>query len=486
MNSGGTWIKSLAVNAAMLAGATAAGTLVSLAAVRYGEVDHRVMGPLPVPLSIALSFLLFACFLSVYYRKRLIEKLDSVIPPEERGIRLLFLLVLAATGYEAVRMFLFRFIDFWPTDLPSYHYAGAALLERLDPYNTDTLGDLAGRRVLPYVYPPLLAILWMPLAKLPLEVVHVIFQILSLIALFACIKTALDLTGAEKPLSWAFAAGCALLFTMGQSVYVNIHHGAISIFITLLIFLFFKRLHEGGDISAGALLALACGIKALPVLLLLYLLIKKRYRALGSALVTGAVLLGASILIVGWEIHWRFIADVAPQLSFSSHSNLGYDAVFHPENQSINGFMSRVVCGGNTVCPWIIGVMCIAVLIPVAWMAGRRRSTGAAESCAVIMALLLVSPITWFHHQILLILPAVFLAVMFAENKLRPGWWILILLAFLANQAKDSGRPVFAVKLFFPWQNVRFFSLVFLYFVILAVWKKTVPAEDAVDGNPSS
>ena len=156
------------------------------------------------------------------------------------------------------------------------------------------------------------------------------------------------------------------------------HHGAISGVFVFLLLLFFERLQRGRERTAGVVLAIACGIKVLPVLLLPYLALKRRWRALIAAVAAGTILLAMSILVTGWRIHWEFITQIAPQVGYATHSGLGFDAVYHPENQSLNGFLSRLVCpdGG---CGILIGLACLAVVLPVAWRVSRRREIDGAE-----------------------------------------------------------------------------------------------------------
>ncbi len=447
--------------------AALAGSGIAWLAVSYGQVDVRVHGPLFPPLAISLSFVIFALGLAFLNVARIRAWFDGLIPPNEKALRTVIFVIGVVSAYETVRVFLFMFIDYWPTDLPSYHFAGMALKKGMDPYSVSNLTELASGRVFPYLYPPLLAILWMPFVGVPFEIVSTFWQILSLVALVASLFLCLRLAQPSNLAARAAALICALVLPLGNPSGITAHHGSISIIFAFLIILFFERLSRNKDHQAGIILAFLCGLKALPILLVIYLLLKRRFRALLTTLFLGAILLGVSVSIVGWEIHWQFVVDVAPEIGYAVHSDLGFDASYHPENQSINGFMNRVICNGWSSCSFIIIILCLMVAFPMAWLVARRREVDGIEAAALATVLLLVSPITWFHHLVLLHLPAIVLVSLFAGGIWRPRWWPVVVLVFAVIMAHDFGRPIMPIRFFTPLSHARFFMLIALYIVSL-------------------
>jgi hypothetical protein len=451
-----------------LATAVPLGLLTGWLATLRAQPDPRVLGPLLPPLAISFGFIYLAAALVWIHRHEIGAAFDAYLPPPERALRVVVYLFAAVSAYETVRIYLLHFVGFWPTDLPSYHYASLALRHGLDPYVPTNLVAPVKEIVFPYIYPPLLAILWTPLTFLPLEDVFALWQIVSLLALVASLVLCVRLARPASPAARAAALVTALLLPFGLPAFVVAHHGAVSgVFVFLLLF-FFDRLQRGRERTAGVVLAIACGIKVLPVVLLPYLALKRRWRALIAAVATGAILLGLSILVVGWRIHWEFLTQIAPQVGYAAHSGLGFDAVYYPENQSLNGFLSRLLCpdGG---CGVPIALACLAMIVPVAWRVGRRREIDGAELAFVALLLLIVSPLTWLHHLILLNLPAIVLAVLIVDGRWRPRVWWVAVMAVTAILAHDSGRLVIAVKNFLPWSNMRLLMLLVLYAVFLHI-----------------
>ncbi len=449
-----------------LGASIAGGVGVAWLASNLGRVDKAVLGPALPPLAITLSFVFAACGIATLARKRLFQAFDAFLPPGESALRAITLILVAAAIYEVVRVFLFMFINYWPTDLPSYHYAGRALIEGMDPYDPVDLNALAGRRVFPYLYPPLLAMLWTPLAKMPLEIAHAIWQSVSLMALGASALLCIRLANPETPTTRAATVIAAFLVPLGHPFYSAAQHGSLSVVLSFLLILFFERMHRGKEITAGIVLAIACGLKGLPALLLVYLAVKRRFRALVVALIAGGVLLAASVSIVGLDLHLRFVVEVMSQIGYAVHSDLGFDPAYHPANQSLNGFLSNLFdCGGNWGCSLAVVAICAAFALPTLWLVSKRREIDGAEASALVFMLLLVSPITWLHHMVLLLLPATVFTAKVVSGSWRPRWWFLIAVAYAAILANDFGRPVTAIKFFGPWHHLRFSMLVLLYVV---------------------
>jgi len=461
----------LLLDLAALAAAVLLGLLTGELATAFGESDGRVIGPLLAPLAISFAFVYFCVLLGFLHRREIGTYFDRFLPPTERALRAIVLLTAVAAMYMTVRFYLFHFLGYWPTDLPSYHYASLALRNGLDPYVPANLVVPEGQRVFPYIYPPFLALIWTPLTFLPLAVVSAIWQVLGLLAIWASLFLCLRLADARSSAARAAALIAGLLVPLGLPWYVAAHHGAISVLFSFLILLFFERLQRGRDRTAGAVLAVACGIKALPVLLLLYLVLKRRWQALTAALITGAGLFLISVLIIGWQLHWEFVTQIAPQVGYAAQSELGFNPVLFASNHSINGFVSRILCPEGT-CAAAILLMCLAVAVPVGWFVSRRRAVDGSEAALVAVALLLISPITWLHHMVLIHLPVVVLATLIVDGRWMPrGWWVAVL-ALAVILAHDSMRLVTAVKHFVPWTDLRFFMLLVVVAALLHIVRR--------------
>jgi alpha-1,2-mannosyltransferase len=171
----------------------------------------------------------------------------------------------------------------------------------------------------------------------------------------------------------------------------------------------------------GAAVGLAAGIKLVPLLFIVYLLLTRRFRAAlvacGSFLATVAIgLIALPRPSVAWWLRLDFLA--AGRTGF----------VGDQQNQSLRGIVTRFagsVAGGQA--PWLA----VAVIVAVAGLAAAvvlynsGRSWGPfAGLMGCALTALLISPISWDHHWVWIAPGVALLAHMGARatGRARAGW----------------------------------------------------------------
>jgi hypothetical protein len=180
------------------------------------------------------------------------------------------LVVLLAIGI-AISGFIFirNLIDF-----PVYYAAGQSLLNgRIDLYAS----DFALGRVMDYRYPPFFLVIFIPLWLLPYKVAAYLWYLFSVFQITACIVFLKNLL---KPSVISKKLWLLLFCGVGQYFIIILHYGNAHL---LAIFLLFGSLYfalKRKDAKAAVLMALAITIKLTPAFMLLYFLMKKRWRYL--------------------------------------------------------------------------------------------------------------------------------------------------------------------------------------------------------------
>ncbi len=197
---------------------------------------------------------------------------------------------------------------------------------------------------------------------------------------------------------------CALLLicslTIGPAV-DNIWLGQISMGFTCVMAFVFLFDNAGNQKLAGLFLALAILLKMYPAILLVYFLIKKRYKLLQWALVTLLALAISAGLQWGFSHYlnyWEFLAH-----TMSYNANVA--------NQSLMGVLAAT-------CPYLapdeLKTVHISLLIlgttALVWMSLKRQSSTSLpwnllEYSIWVTSAMVLSPISWGHHHVLLILP---------------------------------------------------------------------------------
>jgi alpha-1,2-mannosyltransferase len=257
----------------------------------------------------------------------------------------------------------------------------------------------------PFTYPPFAAVVFTPLALLPLAVDEALVSIFGVVALFAVLALALRLpmAGREEAAQmqrWrpilvpvAVAAGLWL-----EPVTATLGYGQINLLIALLIVGDLSR--RDAARSKGALIGLAAGLKLTPLIFVPYLLFTRRRRAASVALgtfastvaLTYALLPGASQQFWGGAL-------------FLDSRRVGGCCI--PANQSLRGLILRLdpSFGNGRVLAIaaVVGILGIALAV----LAGRRGDEAMGFSLCAITGLL-VSPVSWTHHWTLAV-PALLL-----------------------------------------------------------------------------
>jgi alpha-1,2-mannosyltransferase len=170
--------------------------------------------------------------------------------------------------------------------------------------------------------------------------------------------------------------------------------GQINVFLALLILADFCGVFR--RLPRGALIGIAAALKLTPAFLIVYLLVVRRYRTAAVAASTFAlvsVVAAAFAPSASWR-YWMhgYFADAhrTGDLSYIS-------------NQSLNGFFVRLMGGPSQARPlWIASAGATAIF--VLWLVRRAHSERPWLGEALAMSgMLLVSPVSWVHHWIIVL-----------------------------------------------------------------------------------
>jgi hypothetical protein len=322
-------------------------------------------------------------------------------------------------------------------DFPSFYYAAqAAFRDGRSPYDPAYLETLAGgTRVFPFIYTPPSLVLLAPLAALPYELSKVAFLALNhlivLGLLAATVGPLLRLDLERQAAVVAFAVAYVLNF---HPLFVQFSHGQVNLVLAALMVLAWLALQRGWASAAGIALGLAVALKTYPVLLLGFLAIQRRWRAIGWTVATVAVLVGLSFVALpraAWDDWSRDVAPAAGYGAFDSASSAralrwpgGVMSPAGVENQSVNGFFARLLTENKVQRPiavmpgmakaltYVVNVglvLASAWVVFVAWRRGARDVDGLM--CLTLLLTYLAAPISWEHHLVYLLPVVVVLGV---------------------------------------------------------------------------
>jgi alpha-1,2-mannosyltransferase len=409
-----------------------------------------------------------------------------------------------------VGLFLFLYIPmtYWAgwilqsdpsVDFPTYYHAARiAFVEGKTPYGFsafDAASTSMGRKVHPYLYPPTALLPFWPLARLPLLQARVIFLIASHLCLLGTIwlmLTRLLTLPSDTRLREVTIGLCLVYLLLFDPVLATFGLGQINLIALFFICLTLAGLkRERAGWRIGLPLAIAILLKTYPALLLLLLLVRRKYRAIAfTGVFFAAFTLISTVMLPGGI--WASWANRIVPLGGYANNEIAAAA---PWNQNINGFLTRLLVPNPftqaplpypfLARPVITAVACVVIGLTVfaSWRLSRRRdyaSSGDHEMAAFVLMIFLVAPLSWDHHLVY-ILPAAVIAIASLVSGTVSGTVnakaaVAILLAlFLMAWRMPFDHP----NLMHGWWtlliSVKFYPVVLLWlFFMSRLWK---PAE---------
>ncbi|MGI5162274.1 glycosyltransferase 87 family protein [Microbispora sp. CA-102843] len=354
----------------------------------------------------------------------------------------LALVALAAAASPLIAYWLTNPEDQRLVDLDVYRTGGWALLRGLPVYDVITPAP----QLLPFTYPPVAAMLAVPLALMSWPVAQWVWTVAIVAVLAVSVRHAFRalLDGVRGALAapLLFAVLCAAC-TYLMPIRDQFRFGQVDLFLLALCLL--DCVARRPWWPRGMLIGLATAVKLTPGVFLVYLAItafparegeEGQRRAFFMAVFTAALLTLLPFLV---------IFDDARDFWFGAlldSERLGANAA--TTNQSLRGMLLRLYLPG-----WLTSVLWLAAVAVIGWYGFRRARRAyldgdvtTAVALTGLMAVLL-SPVAWIHHIA----------------------WVVVVLAAVAGSGRDRVRLLVAagVWLYYvlpiPWWGVTLKAL---------------------------
>jgi hypothetical protein len=333
------------------------------------------------------------------------------------------------------------FLEAYQIDFRPYYVAGRSILLNLDPYlnpvnDHPALFTPVNGQDTPwsgFIYPPFAALLFVPLALLPYGTAKIVYSSVILIILWLLM---FQLVRNNLPK----LNPAAVVLAMGSfPAFASFERGQIDIlvcFLTMTAFYHYEATKR--KTLSGLLLALACGIKIFPFVALIYFLLKRQFKLVGSALLWLMAILGGPLLYFGPSVYQNYAKRLFPEI-------LGKISAPGPISIHGQGIVNRVVRAieGNklvsthdfvhgymnpflrdkTGLAFLIGGLFLALI----WHYVRDRSNH-EQFVSVINTLHLFNPQAWIMGMV----------------------WYFPFVLFQFDRATDLGRLLLVLPLFLP------------------------------------
>ncbi|WP_297009379.1 glycosyltransferase 87 family protein [uncultured Corynebacterium sp.] len=308
--------------------------------------------------------------------------------------------------------------DAFLLDVGVFVDAGRAILDHAPLY-----GDgFPSRSGFAFIYPPLAAVLFVPLTWMDETTMQLVWTWASLAASWAVLTMAVHrvtmLAGASAmcrrlaPLTGLAALGYALLL---EPLQVHLMYGQINVFLVLLVAA--DLLGYTPRWLRGAGVGVAAGIKITPAAYALVFLVTRKWgdlaRSLGAFLVT---------VVIGWCFRAPDSRFFWTEEFFNSDRGGGPG---YPPNQALTGLLTRAGMDPDTAQSVMVPGLLVIALI-AGWAVWRLSAAGRPLSVllTLVLAVSVSAPIAVTHHWTGIIVALVLLAaqVVALVTGHRDGW----------------------------------------------------------------
>jgi len=340
-----------------------------------------------------------------------------------------------------------------------------------------------------FTYPPAFAFTMIPFALVSAFVWYLGWYLITLAATILSYRLAEALARQLVPGPWLerdlirlrlISLVLSLKFIL--SVYEN---QAYDLFVLPPILYGLLCLTRGRDLAGGASLAVAAALKATPLLFLPYLLLRRRFAA---ALGFTVIFLGASFLpdlfftqAGGSSYFAAWLRNIAAGAldEGAANANTGFFAGTNILNHSIHGAVARLVDGTFLQADFplvlrAVQLLFVAVVGLLLLRSARRPDTIPAEGALVLIAMLMLSPMTSRSHYVSLLLPYTLLSAYWLRDRRTKGVGLALLaLSFLLATATSNDLVGSRVTTWAYRNNlIELGALILIPYLAIVIWPR--------------
>lgn len=275
------------------------------------------------------------------------------------------------------------------------------------------------------IYPPLFFILFYPFKIIPVVYSQTVWLGLSIGALILSIF--LIFRAYEKKINSTLGFIVLGLSFSYFPVKFSLGMGQINLIILLLISLFFYYLKKKKSFLSSLFLGLSLNLKIFPVLIPLFLLLKKKLKIL-------VFLAGITLGVIAISFLFYKSQTVYYFLNFGTSSLASWKLSYY--NQSLSGVLGRSLAD-SSLREWLRIIFSTALIISISLLSMKKKDTKNDLLFGIfITASLLINSFSWQHHFAWLILPML-ITLFNVKKNVKLLTFLLIAFILTAINLKD-------------------------------------------------
>jgi hypothetical protein len=294
-----------------------------------------------------------------------------------------------------------------------------------------------------FLYPPLFAVFMKPFARMSFSSAYAVWTEITVICGIASLWLSLGFAERKSNLTMMIplVVGLFSYYPFYQELQLGQTGAVILLTWALGIWLFFRH----STWRSAFFFALATMIKITPILAIPLMAFYRKWRWLIAYCCWILVLLGFSVWQVGWAAHVQFAKRLLPSISCGvpvagNTSIISYVQElflrYVPLLGSLPENLPPLACSISKIVAVLVYVTCIA-----RFYLGRRELDLIRLLVLTMLISLLISPISWWHHYTIALLPFIYL-------------W---------NEKRESGRELLlSISVLIIGTNIAGFAIILL------------------------
>ncbi|MFD3164994.1 glycosyltransferase family 87 protein [Herpetosiphon sp. NSE202] len=317
------------------------------------------------------------------------------------------------------------------TDFPSFYWASDAFFNQgVSPYNIEVIQSYFDKTIFPFIYIPPSILLFYPLSLMSYNNAFIVYLIINHIALLFFVLLLIKYFNIKLLSNKALLL--IILIYNSQPILLNIYYGQINLFVIISLLLFII-LRNNMQFIACAFLALATIIKMYPIIIILILLVTRKYKIFMKTMLALSLIIGTSMIFIPKFVWQDWFFTVVPTGSYGE-SPKGLPAISQIINQGFNGFFARVFTYQEDSYyimnyPWLAKmstysvcavVFAITVFIFYKYLNINHDDITEKIVFATTPLIFLIAPLSWIHHIILVYPTIIYLfEIYYAEYPVK-------------------------------------------------------------------
>jgi hypothetical protein len=261
----------------------------------------------------------------------------------------------------------------------------------------------------PFIYPPFFSVVMKPLAYLSFDSALFAWKIIMVFLLAVAVVFSLKLAGIPigRKLALMLGVGLFSYYPLADSLFM----GQIDCLILFLLAASVWLLTKNETWVSALCFAAATLLKLTPVLAIPLFLFHRRWKWLGAYAAWMGCLMIVSVSQAGWVMHRRFWGVVLPSISCGSPTcqNSSLAAYVQMLYQSEAPSVAPLTIPPHACALSRVVVFAVYSLLLARFYRWPRDAELARDLVLMVLVELAVSPIVWWHHYTIALLPFLYL-----------------------------------------------------------------------------